>query len=122
MWFLVFSIVCSVSVSILLKVARQHSIQVSQAIAANYVMASVLTLTLLQPRLDNLWQPKLPIVVLLLLGFRLPSIFIVMAYAVQYPGIVRFDAAQRLCVLIALSAAFLFLNVPFDLYTVYCIL
>lgn len=116
MWFLVFSIVCSVSVSILLKVARQHSIQVSQAIAANYVMASVLTLTLLQPRLDNLWQPELPIVVLLLLGLLLPSIFIVMAYAVQYAGIVRSDAAQRLSLLIPLLAAFLLFNEPYDHY------
>src|SRR5690625_5759781 len=77
MWFLVFSITCSVSVSILLKLARRYSIHVSQAIAANYVMASALTLLLLQPRLDNLWQPGLPLVVLLLLGLLLPSIFIV---------------------------------------------
>lgn len=116
MWFLVFSIIFSVSVSILLKVARQYSIQVSQAIASNYVMASALTLFLLQPRLDNLWQPGLPIFVLLLLGLLLPSIFIVMAYAVQSAGIVRSDAAQRLSLLIPLLASFLLFNEPYDHY------
>ncbi|HLS17476.1 MAG TPA: EamA/RhaT family transporter [Paenalcaligenes sp.] len=116
MWFLVFSITCSVSVSILLKLARRYSIHVSQAIAANYVMASALTLLLLQPRLDNLWQPGLPLVVLLLLGLLLPSIFIVMAYAVQQAGIVRSDAAQRLSLLIPLLAAFLLFNEPYDHY------
>lgn len=116
MWFLIFSIVCSVSVSILLKLARRYFIQISQAIAANYVMACVLTLLLLQPRLDTLWQPGLPIVVLLLLGVLLPSIFIVMAYAVQNAGIVRSDAAQRLSLLIPLLAAFLLFNEPYDHY------
>src|SRR5690625_5697224 len=81
-------------------------------------MASALTLLLLQPRLDNLWQPGLPLVVLLLLGLLLPSIFIVMAYAVQQAGIVRSDAAQRLSLLIPLLAAFLLFNEPYDHYNV----
>ena len=39
---LVFSISCSVAVSVLLKVARARQIQVIQAIAVNYVIASAL--------------------------------------------------------------------------------
>src|SRR5699024_4667331 len=116
MWFLVFSIICSVSVSIILKWARGHAIPVSQVIASIYVIASALTLFLLQPRLDNLWQPGLSIFVLLLLGLLLPGIFIVMAYAVQHAGIVRSDAAQRLSLLIPLLAAFLLFNEPYDHY------
>src|SRR5690625_7987466 len=105
MWFLVFSITCSVSVSILLKLARRYSIHVSQAIAANYVMASALTLLLLQPRLDTLWQPGLPFVVMLLLGLLLLSIFIVLTYSVQQAVMLRSVEGQSLSLLLLLRAA-----------------
>lgn len=114
MWFLVFSIFCSVTVSVLLKIARRYRIDVSQAIATNYVMASALTIVLLRPQLGSLSQGQVPILVLLALGLLLPSIFIVMARAVEHAGIVRSDAAQRLSLIIPLLAAFLVFKEPFD--------
>ena len=44
MLFLVLSIVCSVSVSVLMKLARKHQIDVSQAVAVNYWVAIAWTL------------------------------------------------------------------------------
>src|SRR5690625_4598821 len=114
MWFLVFSIFCSVTVSVLLKIARRYRIDVSQAIATNYVMASALTIVLLRPQLGSLSQGQVPILVLLALGLLLPSIFVVMALAVRHAGIIRSDAAQRLSLLIPLLAAFLFFGEAFD--------
>lgn len=114
MWFLVFSIFCSVIVSILLKLAYRHQLQVSQAIATNYVMASALTLILLRPQLAQLTHENTPYFVLFALGVLLPSIFIVMALAVRHTGIIRSDAAQRLSLLIPLLAAFLFFGEVFD--------
>lgn len=107
MWLLISSVLCSVAVSILLKLAKQHQIQIAQAIAFNYVSASLLTLTLLNPSPSSLFTPQTPYWVILALGVLLPSIFIVMAQAVRHAGIVLSDAAQRLSLIIPLVAAVL---------------
>lgn len=105
---LVLSIACSVAVSVFLKLARRHAIQVDQAIAVNYLTASALCLALLRPDLSTVahntataWW------ILALLGVLLPLVFLIMAGAVRQAGIVLSDAAQRLSLVIPLLAAFL---------------
>lgn len=105
MWALIISISCSVAVSILLKIARSKQIDVAQAIAFNYVMAGSLTVVLLRPEPLSLLSPSTPYWVIIALGILLPSIFLVMAKAVQQAGIVLSDAAQRLSLVIPLIAA-----------------
>lgn len=105
MWALIISISCSVAVSILLKIARSKQIDVVQAIAFNYVMAGSLTLILLRPDPLSLLTSSTPYWVVIALGVLLPSIFLVMAKAVQQAGIVLSDAAQRLSLIIPLIAA-----------------
>lgn len=102
---LIISISCSVAVSILLKVARQKQIHISQTIAFGYVIASALTLVLLRPDPMSLLTGTTPYWIIIALGFLLPSIFIVMAKAVAQAGIVLSDAAQRLSLVIPLIAA-----------------
>lgn len=110
MWTLIISISCSVAVSILLKIARGKQIDVAQAIAFNYVMAGGLTLVLLRPEPLSLLNPSTPYWVIIALGLLLPSIFLVMAKAVEQAGIVLSDAAQRLSLVIPLIAAVLIFN------------
>lgn len=104
---LVLSISCSVAVSVLLKVARSRQIEVIQAIAVNYVVATLLCLLLFRPAPSSLLTPATPWWVLILLGLMLPTIFLAMAAAVRYAGIVLSDAAQRLSLFIPLIASFL---------------
>lgn len=104
---LVFSISCSVAVSVLLKIARARQIEVIQAIAVNYIIATALCVLLLQPAPASLLTPATPWWVLIVLGFMLPTIFLAMAAAVRYAGIVLSDAAQRLSLFIPLIASFL---------------
>lgn len=104
---LIFSISCSVAVSVLLKVARSRQIEVIQAIAVNYVVATALCVLLFQPAPASLLTPATPWWVLILLGLMLPTIFLAMAAAVRYAGIVLSDAAQRLSLFIPLIASFL---------------
>ena len=106
MYTLIFSISCSVAVSVLLKVARGRNIQVDQAIALNYIMAGGLCWLLLDPQPHTLLDSSAGWPLLLALGLLLPSIFLVMARAVQEAGIVLSDVAQRLSLLIPLIAAF----------------
>ena len=46
---LIFAILCSVAVSVLLKVARKKNIIIEQAIAFNYIVAISLSYFLLKP-------------------------------------------------------------------------
>lgn len=105
---LILSISFSVAVSIFLKLARSGGIRVDQAIAVNYATAVALSLWLLRPPLDTLFQqPSVVWLILSLLGVLLPSVFLVMAAAVRRAGIVRSDTAQRLSLILPILAAFL---------------
>ncbi|MGB3394110.1 MAG: EamA family transporter [Stenotrophomonas sp.] len=107
MHFLISSIVCSVLVSVLLKLAPRRGIDIAQAVTWNYLAASVLSLLLLKPSLQSLQGGHAPWPALLGLAVALPGIFLVLARAVREAGIVRSDVAQRLSLLLSLGAAFL---------------
>lgn len=106
MYTLIVSVASSVAVSILLKLARRHNLQIDQAIAVNYVVASTLCLLIFRPDPTSLLSPTTPWWVLAALGVLLPTIFLAMAGAVRHAGIVLSDAAQRLSLFIPLMASF----------------
>ena len=109
---LIIAVLCSVAVSVLLKVARKRNIAIQQAIAFNYIVALSLSWFLLKPDFKGLeftdfiaQSENTPI--FLALGILLPSVFIIMSKAVEFTGIVRSDAAQRLSLFLPILAAFL---------------
>ena len=109
---LIIAVLCSVAVSVLLKVARKRNIAIQQAIAFNYIVALSLSWFLLKPDFKGLeftdfiaQNENTPI--FLALGILLPSVFIIMSKAVEFAGIVRSDAAQRLSLFLPILAAFL---------------
>ncbi|HDR1012771.1 TPA: EamA/RhaT family transporter [Pasteurella multocida] len=108
---LIIAVLCSVAVSVLLKVARKKNIVIQQAIAFNYIVALSLSYFLLKPDFKGLGfsefvaqSDNTP--VFFALGILLPTVFIVMSKAVEYAGIVRSDAAQRLSLFLPIVAAF----------------
>ncbi len=110
--YLLASVTCSVTVAVLLKLARRYEVDVRQAIAMNYAVAALLCWFVLQPDPAALLAPTAPWAVLAALGVLLPSVFLAMAAAVRHAGIVRSDAAQRLSLFIPLLAAFLLFGEP----------
>ncbi|MEN3113519.1 EamA family transporter [Uliginosibacterium paludis] len=108
MFYVLLAASCSVLVSVLLKIARRHEIDIAQAVTWNYLAAAALCALLLQPSLAPLQQPGAPWVSLLGLALVLPSLFLVLASSVRIAGIVRTDIAQRLSLLLSLIAAFAF--------------
>jgi drug/metabolite transporter (DMT)-like permease len=108
------SAVCSVLVSVLLKLARRFGLDIGQAVAWNYVVACALSALLLQATLAPLRQPGAPWFALAGLGVLLPVIFLVLGASVRHAGIVRSDAAQRLSLLLSLLAAFLLFGERLD--------
>ncbi|MGC6342580.1 EamA/RhaT family transporter [Bisgaard Taxon 45] len=108
---LIIAVLCSVAVSVLLKVARQKNIVIQQAIAFNYIVALGLSYFLLKPDFKGLGFTEFMVQsdnapVFFALGILLPTVFIVMSKAVEFAGIVRSDAAQRLSLFLPIVAAF----------------
>ena len=108
MLFLIFSVLASVSVSLLLKSARARSLSIEQMVACNYWVAIVLTLLFLQPDVSLTVQSAQfsSAALWLLLGILLPSVFVAMGRAVATAGIIKSDAAQRLSLFLPVLAAF----------------
>jgi len=106
------SVLCSVTVAVLLKLARRYQVDVRQAIAMNYAVAALLCWAVLRPDPARLLAPQTPWLVLAALGVLLPSVFLAMAAALRHAGIVRSDAAQRLSLFIPLLAAFVLFGEP----------
>lgn len=104
MLYIILSICCSVVVSVMLKLARRYEIDVYPAITWNYSVAILLSWFFLKPKLQNLGNAPWDIYVAL--GLLLLIVFVILAASVRTSGIVRTDVAQRLSLIISLTAAF----------------
>jgi drug/metabolite transporter (DMT)-like permease len=123
MTYLLLSVVCSVLVSVLLKLSKRFQVDIGQAVAWNYAVAGALTLVVLRPAWAPLHHSGAPWLALIALGALLPTIFLVLGASVRHAGIVRSDTAQRLSLVISLLAAFFLFGQRFDaLVAVGCVL
>lgn len=104
--FLILSVLCSVLVSVLLKLAQRRGLAMPAILFWNYVIAVLLCAWWLDPPLQRLREAGTPWPSLLLLAVLLPTIFLAMAASVKAAGIVRTDVAQRLSLVVSLLAAF----------------
>lgn len=106
MLYVLISVICSVMVSVIIKLAKQRGIQHLHLIVWNYPVAALATLLFLKPGSATVRLSTLPWELYLSLAVLLPTIFLCIAYAIQYSGIVKTEIAQRLSLFIPLSAAF----------------
>lgn len=106
MIFLISAICASVLVSIFLKVARRQDIDIAQAILMNYITAIILCIFLLKPSVNIGDIMANGAFIVIALGVLLPSVFIIMAKAVQLVGIAKSDVAQRLALFLPILASF----------------
>jgi drug/metabolite transporter (DMT)-like permease len=113
MIFLIISIICSVTVSVLLKLARRYKISVVQAVTWNYLFAAALACLFFKPELKDLSVTNTNST-LLFLGVLLPIIFWFLAASVRNIGIVKTDIAQRLSLFIPILAAYFLFDDTFS--------
>lgn len=106
MSYVLISVIFSVTVSVILKMARRYAVDTTQIIVWNYPVAVLLTWFFLEPSVVHLPWSSMPWVVYLGLGVLLPGIFVAIAASIRYTGIVRTEVAQRLSLVIPLVAAF----------------
>lgn len=106
--------ICSVVVSILLKVAKNRGYSPLQMISWNYASASVLCFWWFQPNVQQLSLTETPLLLILALGVLLPSVFLFLAKALQTAGILKTEIAQRLSVVLSLTAAYFIFQEQFN--------
>ncbi|MDM1048386.1 EamA family transporter [Sphingobacterium hotanense] len=109
MLFVLISVLCSVTVAVIIKIAREKGVNYLQLLVWNYPVALLMTYFVLKPELIA-WNSSLPWGLYIPLGFLLPTIFICIAMSIRYGGIVKTEVAQRLSLFIPLLAAFLFMG------------
>ncbi|TDO20631.1 EamA family transporter [Pedobacter duraquae] len=112
MIYILLSISCSVTVSILLKLARRYHISIVQAVTWNYIFAILLAVIFFKPQMGDLKITDYSIYVSL--GILLPVVFWILARSIRTTGIARTDIAQRLSLIIPLLAAYFVFQEQFN--------
>ncbi|WP_313156909.1 EamA family transporter [Sphingobacterium multivorum] len=110
MIFVLLSVICSVTVAVLLKLAKQNGVETKQVIVWNYPMAVALTYFVLQPDLKSLVWDAMPMTLYMSLAILLPGMFVFIALSIRYSGLVKTEIAQRLSLFIPLLASFFFFH------------
>lgn len=113
MWFVILSVICSVSVGIFLKVAKRFQLNIFQIITFNYVSALLLTYFTYQPEL-TFKEKTIPYSFFIGLAILLPLVFLIQAKSIKEIGIVKTDIAQRLSLFIPLIASYFLFNETFS--------
>ncbi|MDI6049644.1 EamA family transporter [Flavobacterium sp. XS2P24] len=114
MLFLILSIICSVTVGVIFKVARKYTISHTQIVAWNYLFACILCYVAFSPDLNTV-ETTAPWWLYITIGILLPSIFLFLAASIKHMGIVKTDAAQRLSLFIPVLAAWLLFKEEFNI-------
>jgi drug/metabolite transporter (DMT)-like permease len=113
MWFVILSVICSVTVGIFLKVAKRFQLNIFQIITFNYFSALLLTYFTYQPEL-TFKEKTIPYTLFLGLAILLPIVFLIQAKSIKEVGIVKTDIAQRLSLFIPLTASYFLFNETFS--------
>ena len=106
MMYLTIAVLCSVAVSVLLKILHQRDIDIRQTIVAGYPVAFLLTWFLLKPDVSGMVSLGGAWAIIIALGVLLPAVFIILGRAIEAVGMVATDTAQRLSLIIPIVAAF----------------
>lgn len=105
MIYILLSILCSVSVGVLLKIAKKYTIDIVQVITCNYVIALLLSYISFRPDLSVVTS-EAPWTWYIALGILLPAVFLFLAASIRHMGIVKTDIAQRLSLFIPILASY----------------
>jgi len=117
MIYIILSICCSVTVAILLKLAKRYQISIIQAVTVNYFTALILCFLFFKPDV-KLVTASAPWPVYIALAILLPSIFLFLAASVKNLGIVKTDIAQRLSLFIPVLAAYFIFEEDFNQFKI----
>jgi len=113
MIYILLSIFCSVTVAVLLKLAKRYQINIIQAVTVNYFTALIFCYLFFKPDVSTLTS-NAPWPIYLSLAVLLPSVFLLLAASIKNLGIVKTDIAQRLSLFIPILAAYFIFREDFN--------
>ncbi|MCX2474586.1 DMT family transporter [Pedobacter sp. MC2016-05] len=113
MIYILLSICCSVTVAVLLKLAKRYQINIIQAVTVNYFAALILCYIFFKPDVAVV-NSSAPWSIYLSLAVLLPSVFLLLAASIRNLGIVKTDIAQRLSLFIPILAAYFIFREDFN--------
>ena len=105
MIYIILSIFCSVTVAVLLKLAKRYEISIVQAVSVNYLAALILCFLFFKPDISSV-SASAPWPIYIALAILLPGIFLILAASIRNMGIVKTDIAQRLSLFIPILASY----------------
>lgn len=115
MIYIILSVCCSVTVAVLLKLAKRYQISIIQAVTVNYFTALTFSFLFFKPDV-SLLTPAAPWPIYIALAVLLPSVFLLLAASVKNLGIIKTDIAQRLSLFIPILAAYFIFKEDFNQY------
>lgn len=115
MHYILISIICSVFVGVLLKIARKSALSIYQIIAWNYVFALSALLLFYKPELKTNFGIQTGTIIMSLI-LLLPIVFVFQAKSIKFSGIVKTDIAQRLSLFISICFSFFIAKEHFNTY------
>jgi len=118
MFSILISLLCSVAVGVLLKIAKKYRVIFMQIIGWNYAIAIVLAWFLFRPDLEIVDFTDSTLFLFSSLWILLPSVFLFQAFSLYYVGIVKTDVAQRLSLFIPILASYFLFNERFTTYKI----
>ena len=113
MIYILLSICCSVTVAVLLKLAKRYQINIIQAVTVNYLAALILCYIFFKPDVVVV-NSSAPWSSYLSLAALLPSVFLLLAASIRNLGIAKTDIAQRLSLFIPILAAYFIFREDFN--------
>ncbi|HTG65704.1 MAG TPA: EamA family transporter [Flavobacterium sp.] len=114
MLYLILSVICSVAVGVIFKIARKWSANAKQIVLFNYIFALVLCYLVFVPDVKTI-TAEAPFSLYLSLGILLPVVFLFLIASIENIGIVKTDAAQRLSLFVSILAAWLLFKEVFSI-------
>lgn len=117
MFYLLLSIICSVSVGVIFKISRRYNNNNIQIVWFNYFFALLFSWIFFSPNLTN-FDTSAPVLLYSSLGILLPLVFLFLIASIANIGIVKTDAAQRLSLFIPILAAWLVFDEQFTTYKI----
>lgn len=114
MLYLFLSVICSVSVGVVFKIAKSRSTNAKQIVLFNYVFALLLCYTVFSPEVEKI-NTEAPLFLYISLGVLLPVVFMFLITSIKNIGIVKTDVAQRLSLFVSILAAWLVFGEIFSL-------
>lgn len=107
---LLLSVICSVSVGILFKISKLHSVELIPTLFIGYITSLFLGIVLFDVSFSYSNLDVYSIIIILVLSLLMPSLFVALRKSILINGIAKTDLVQRMSLIVPVFASFIIFN------------